>query len=693
MHQQGNLDQAEKVCRAILAKQPKHFDAIHCLGTLRYQQGRYSEALDYFSAALKVKPTDVAALSNFGLVHATLGQLEEALASYDKALAFKPDYAAALSLLNNRGNVLRRLERPEEALASYDRALALKPDYADALNNRGNALCQANRPAEALASYDKALAIRPHNPETLNNRANALSDLNRPAEALASYDRALALKPDNAETLNNRGNVLRRLKRPEEALASYDRALALRPDYADALNNRGNALSELDRPAEALASYDEALALKPDYLDALNNRGDALRRLNRPAEALASYDKALALKPDYIDAYDNKGVVLTELGRFDEASIAFEWAIKFAPKRTRSFFGLTSSKRLALGDTHLRAMEELAREMPALNTEEQIHLHFALAKAFADIGDQERSFHHLLDGNALKRKQTVYDEAATLGDLERMRAAFTGEIMRGKEGSGERSSVPVFVLGMPRSGSTLIEQILASHPKVFAAGEIDDLVKAAAGLCGTARGTLVLPEALSRMSGEQLRQLGASYVGRIKGLAPTAEQIVDKLPGNFLFTGLIHLALPNARIIHTRRDLIDTCVSCFSQLFAKNHPYSYDLAEMGRYYQGYDALMAHWRGVLPKNVMLEVQYEDVVADLEEQSRRIVAHCGLEWDAHCLDFHKTDRSVRTASATQVRQPIYQSSVGRWRAYEAFLGPLLVELEPLIASLPQLHEIRS
>jgi tetratricopeptide (TPR) repeat protein len=649
LHQQGELDQAEKVCKAILAEQPKHFDALHCLGTLRYQQGRNSEALDYFSAALKVKPTDVAALSNFGLVHALLGQLEEALASYDRALAFKPDYAAALSLLNKRGNVLRRLKRPEEALASYDRALALKPNYADALNNRGNALYELNRPAEALASYDKALVIRPDNAETLHNRGNVLSDLNRPAEALASYDRALALKPN----------------------------------YADALNNRGNALSDLNRPVEALASYDKALALQPDYVGALNNRGNALRRLNRQVEALASYDKALALKPDYIDAYDNKGVVLTELGRFNEASIAFEWAIKFAPKRTRSFFRLTSSKRLALGDTHLRAMEELARDMPLLNTEEQIHLHFALAKALADIGDQERSFRHLLDGNALKRKQTAYDEAATLWDLERMRAALTGQIMRREEGSGERSSVPVFVLGMPRSGSTLIEQILASHPKVFAAGEIDDFVKAVVELYGTAGGALPLPEALSRMSGEQLRQLGASYVGRIKGLAPTAERIVDKLPGNFLFTGLIHLALPNARIIHTRRDVIDTCLSCFSQLFAKNHPYSYDLAELGRYYQGYDALMAHWRGVLPENVMLEVQYEEVVADLEGQARRIVAHCGLEWDARCLDFHKTERSVRTASATQVRQPIYQSSVGRWRAYEAFLGPLLAELEPLIA----------
>jgi hypothetical protein len=257
--------------------------------------------------------------------------------------------------------------------------------------------------------------------------------------------------------------------------------------------------------------------------------------------------------------------------------------------------------------------------------------------------------------------------------------------MRSNEGVGEQSSVPVFILGMPRSGSTLVEQILASHPKVFGAGEIDDFGKAILGLSGAARRAITSPEVVSLMSGEQLRQLGASYVGRIKAAAPAAQRITDKMLENFRFTGLIHLALPNARIIHTRRDPIDTCLSCFSKRFAENLPYTYDLGELGRYYRAYEALMAHWRSVLPQNVMLEVRYEEVVADLEGQARRILAHCGLEWDPHCLDFHKTERPVRTASVAQVRQPIYKSSVGRWRAFESFLGPLLAELEPSIASI--------
>jgi hypothetical protein len=275
----------------------------------------------------------------------------------------------------------------------------------------------------------------------------------------------------------------------------------------------------------------------------------------------------------------------------------------------------------------------------------------------------------------------VYDEAAVLDALERTRKAFTAELMRANRGAGDPSSLPVFIFGMPRSGTTLVEQILASHPQVFGAGEIADFTQAIAGLGGVAAQAQYSPEALSRLPDEDLRRLGASYVERIRRLAPAAARIANKTPGNFHFAGLIHLALPNARLIHTRRDPVDTCLSCFQQMFPETLSYTFDLAELGRYYRAYEAVMAHWRAALPSGAMLEVQYEEVVADLEGQARRIVAHCGLEWDPRCLSFHETERPVRTASVMQVRQPIYTSSVGRWRAYEAFLGPLLAELGPL------------
>jgi Tfp pilus assembly protein PilF len=493
------------------------------------------------------------------------------------------------------------------------------------------------------------------------------------------YDRALAVKPDHADALNNRGNVLRELERPAEALASYDRALAFKPDYADALNNRGIALVDLKRLAEALASYDRALALEPDYAEAFNNRGNALIELKRPTDALADYDRAIALKPGYVEAHDNKGITLSELGRFDSAIAAIETAIELAPGRARSYYNLALIKRMTRGDRHLQAMEELARDMSALAPDQRIDLGFALGKAFADLGDHELSFRYLLEANAVKRHQTRYDEAATLQVLERTRAAFTADFLHDRKGEGEPSSVPVFIIGMPRSGSTLVEQILASHPAVFGAGEIDDLDQAIVGFGEATRQMLHSPEEVSSLSAEQVRQLGARYVDAIRGSAPAAARIVNKTPENFRFAGLIRLLLPNARIIHTRRDPVDTCLSCFSRLFVGNNlPYVYDLGELGRYYQAYETLMTHWRRVLPQGFMLEVQYEEIVADLEGQARRILAHCGLEWDPRCLDFHRTERTVRTASVTQVRQPIFRTSIGRPRPHAGLLAPLFEAL---------------
>ena len=327
---------------------------------------------------------------------------------------------------------------------------------------------------------------------------------------------------------------------------------------------------------------------------------------------------------------------------------------------------------MAPGDPHVAAMENLARNMSVLSAEDQTLLLFALAKAAADAGDHARSFRRLVEGNALRRRTIAYDEAASLGELERIASTFTGELMARCGGLGDPSAVPVFIVGMPRSGTTLVEQILASHPGVFAAGEIDAFGQcvAAQGLAGDA-----FPEGVERLPGQAFRQIGARYMDGVGAIAPGAQRIVNKRTDNFRFAGLIHLALPHARIIHTQREPIDTCLSCFSKLFGEELPYTFELGELGRYHLGYERLMAHWRTLLPTEVMLEARYEELVADPEGQSRRILAHCGLDWDARCLDFHRTERRVRTASAAQVRRPIYGGSVGRWRAYEPFLGPLV------------------
>jgi hypothetical protein len=312
-----------------------------------------------------------------------------------------------------------------------------------------------------------------------------------------------------------------------------------------------------------------------------------------------------------------------------------------------------------------------------LSPREQCWVHFALAKSYDDIGEQDRGFAHLLEGNAAKRRQIEYHEARELGAMDRIREVFTAGLMDAWIGPGDPSDLPVFIVGMPRSGTTLVEQVLASHHAVFGAGERPDLALTVERL--TERmGSLPFPEAVWTLSGAELHQIGTAYVAALRMLAPDARRITDKMPANFRFAGLIPLILPRARIIHVVREPVDTCLSCFSKVFEGEQRFSYDLGELGRFHRAYQRLMAHWRTVLPANVLLEVNYEDMVGDLETAARRIVAHCGLPWDEACLEFHKTSRAVHTASVTQVRQPIYRGSVGRWRPDAALLRPLLEAL---------------
>jgi tetratricopeptide (TPR) repeat protein len=571
-----------------------------------------------------------------------------------------------------------------EATKLYRELIEANPDNFYALHFLGLIEAHSGNMELAKRLMARSLSIQPPNIQFMENYATALYQTADYIGAIKLCRKGLKLNGASISLLYVNAVSLWKLGKLQDSLMQVDKLLLIQPNHVAAHNERGSVLAEMKNYQLAITSVEKAININPNYADAYLNKGHLCAILQNYDDSLLAYDRAVALQPNNADAYGGKAKVLLALGRLAEASIVIEKAIDLAPRGARFYRTLTEIKRLSPGDPHLHAMEELAREMPSLSADEQIDLGFALAKAFADNKNHEQSFRRLVEGNALKRKQLAYDEAAALGVLERTRRAFTADLMRGDRGRGDPSFVPVFILGMPRSGTTLVEQILASHPSVFGAGEITDFRDAIAELGGAAGGALHSPEAASRLPDEQLRRLGANYLGRIRNAAPAAARITNKTTENFRWIGLIHLALPNARIIHMRRDPIDTCLSCFSLLFDDSLPYTFDLRELGRYYRAYEATMAHWRDALPANVMLEVQYEEVVADLEGQARRVVAHCGLEWDSRCLDFHQTVRPVRTASVAQVRQPIYKSSVGRWRAYEAFLGPLLAELGVSTAS---------
>lgn len=675
LHQAGMLAPAELLCRRAVAEQPRHFASRHLLGLICAQLGHHEDAIVQLNLALAIDPKAHFAHYNRGIVLQALKQLPEALASYDAAIALRADYAEAFC---NRGNTLAALKRLDEAVASFDRAIALKPRYAQALASRGAALEQLNRLNEARASLERAIALEPRFAEAHYNLANVMHRQGEQQQAVAQYERALAIMPDLAEAHSNLGAILFDAGELEQAVARYQHALAIAPDFAAAHFNLANAFRAQGRLDDAMAHYERALAIAPDFAAAHCNLGVALKQQGKPASAVACFETALLVKPDYAEAYGNLAVALLDLGQMPQAKRAIARAIELEPKAAGYYYTLSQIGPLAPGDAALDAMEGLTRERLALTAEARVKLHFALGKAYADIGRAETSFDHLLAGNALKRREVPYDERATLAMFRDIRQVFTPERIATLRGVGERSELPIFIVGMPRSGTTLVEQILASHPEVFGAGELELLPRLVAPRGGPAGVEVELAD----LSAAKVRCLGTEYLTALRALAPQATRITDKMPANFALVGFIHLALPQARIIHVRRNPIDTCLSCFSTLFTLQHAYTYDLAELGRYYRAYQGLMEHWHKALPDGAILDIQYEDVVTDLRAQARRMLEHCGLQWDDVCLTFYETKRAVCTASAAQVRRPLYDTSVGRWRAYRSSLQPLLeaLDIEP-------------
>lgn len=568
--------------------------------------------------------------------------------------------------------------RHAEAIDLLRRAIAIDARQPTLHANLGNALQGLGRYQDAAASYRQALALDGSMAEAHNNLGNALRALERPAEAESCYRRALAIAPTYVNAHLNLGKVLFAAARFDDARACFESVVATHPDHGEALTHLGNALQRLGRDAEAATRYEQALALGFRDPETLNGLGNALHGLMRGDAAAARYREAITLNPDFAEAHSNLGNLALELGQSDEAEWAFARAVALAPRQARYHRYLVETRRMRADDPELAELRRLEREIDSLPPEDQVELHFALGKVHGDLGDHERAFDHFRAGNALRRRRIGYDEADTLALLERIRAAFTGDVMRARAGLGHPDARPIFVVGMMRSGTSLAEQILASHPQVFGAGELDFFERALAHGLGPDP-MVPFPEAFATLDADALRTIGSDYLARVTTLAGTAPRFTDKMPANFRYVGAIHLALPHARIVHMRRDPVDTCLSCFSKLFAQEHGYTHDLGELGRYYRAYARLMDHWRAVLPDGVMFELDYERLVADFEPEVRRLLDHCGLPWDPACLAFDRTARPVRTASATQVRQPIYGSAVGRGRVHDpAVLRPLLEAL---------------
>lgn len=504
-------------------------------------------------------------------------------------------------------------------------------------------------------------------------------------EAEQCYLAILARQPENPIVYYNLAGVQLEANRLADAEQSYLRAIALRPEMANAHFNRGGILLRQQRQEEAYASFQRTLALCPEQADLLVQLGNAFRSLGYAKEAEQSYRQAISLQPGSAEAYDGLAVTLLAQGRRQEGEQACLSAIDCDPGHAPSYHNLAAIRSFTAEDPLVAKMEQLlSQKGGSLSANDFMLLHYSLGKAYGDLGQFAKSIEHFNAGSRLKRQSINYSGFDSERKFRLMANTFNAEKFSQENQAFPESKMAIFIVGMPRSGTTLVEQILSSHSMIKGAGEIEDFETAIREVAtkrvaaGNASGSV------ADFSQADYRAIGERYLALLKGHARgednNALKITNKLPSNFFFTGLIHLALPEARIIHCRRNPLDTCLSCYTLLFARGQEFSYSMEELGIYYRLYEELMAHWRRVLPPERILEVTYEDLVTDTERNARRMIEYCGLEWEPGCLRFFENRRPVFTASHGQVRKPIYRDSIERWRRYGEALRPLFNALAP-------------
>jgi tetratricopeptide (TPR) repeat protein len=720
LHRGGRLDEAATIYQQLLTGNPNHADALHLLGVLSQQRGQPRQAIQLIGRAIARKPGVACFHANLAEAHRALGQVDRAVSAAQTALKLQPEHAEAannlgLALLdqgnteqaihwfrealrlrpneamihNNLGNALRLARQSSEALAHFRRAVELNPKLAQVHGNLGQLLLERDRRRQALAHCRTAVRLAPRMAEAHSNLGNVLRELGHPDEAGACYREALRLNPNLALVYNNLGQLCQQEGNPQEAITWYEQGLEREPNSVRIHTNLASALEDQDRFAEAADRFRHALQLEPHYAEAHNGLGHVLHEQGLYQEAISHYQEVVRLHPQHAAVHCNLGTISEELGKQDEARAYFREAVRLDPDHAGAYAQLATLLRDKLPDDDLAAMRRLLAR-PGLGMGRRSALLFGLAQYLDAKGDYQQAAQQLEEANALcqllwEKRGTQYDPSIHTRFVDGLLATCTADFFGRLRGFGLETERPIFIVGLPRSGTTLTEQILASHSHVFGAGELcyaGDSFHALPRIMG-AEGTAhpAAPLAcLGELNRETVRRTAQWHLERLGQLNGQALRIADKMPENYVHLGLLATLFPRARFIHCRRDLRDIAVSCWITHFRQVR-WSASQDNIACHFTQYCRLMDHWRSVLPVP-LLEIDYEDTVADLEGVARRLIAWCGLEWEPACLAFHKSSRPIRTASVTQVRQPIYNRSVARWQNYEASLGPLFARLKKLM-----------
>jgi tetratricopeptide (TPR) repeat protein len=712
LHRAGQWAGAARLYQSILADTPDDPEVLNLLGVLHYQQGQHARAVELIGravalrpgvanfhanlaaayralgqleqaadccrTALRLQPNSPDALNNLGLALHGLGRREEAVEHFRASLRLRPD---APLVHGNLGLVLHELRRIDEALVHWGRAVELAPGLVSARSHLGRLLRERGRPAEALPHFQEALRLQPNAAELHCDLGDSLRDLERPVEAQAAYREAVRLAPSFARAHANLGLLLQQEGQLREAVPCLQRAADLEPQNIHFWVALGQMQGELEEAETAISCWQCALVLDPNRADAHLGLGEALQQQGRLTEAEECFRIALRLKPDLVEAQIALGNLHDEKGDLAEAEAAYRAALRMEPKHPLPLCRLVRLLGGRLPDADCAALEERLAD-PQMTPETRTMLLFGLVQVLDARGEYGRAAEAARQANAAtlknKHRRRDYDPIRHERFVDWVLRFFDRDFFARVAAGGLPTRRPVFVFGLPRSGTTLVEQVLASHPHVHGAGELTlsrqtfDAIPA-----GVRRTDLPWEDVVSHLDAAAIRRLAEWHLEKLAALdGGRAERIVDKMPANYQLIGLLAALFPQATFIHCRRDLRDIAVSCWLTDFG-NVQWANDVEGIAARFRQYLRLMRHWRKVLPVPVH-EAAYEETVADLEGTARRLIAACGLDWHPACLEFHRTRRVVRTASLVQVRQPVYTKSVARWKHYEGLLDDLFAAL---------------
>jgi tetratricopeptide (TPR) repeat protein len=667
--QQGRFDEAERLLRGALSSAPRDHAALHMLGTIRRQKGDGAGAIELFRRSIAIIGGVAGYHADLGMAYLESRMLSAAEDCYRRVLALEPGSPAGLLGL---GTALLGQKSYAAAATALEAALATRPDHAETHLSLGTAMIGAGRVDDGIGHCRRAIELNPGSAGGHLRLGMALASRTDFPTAYDHFVRAVELDPNLAEAHYQLGVALHALKFPDAAVTALKRALALRPKMVKALDRLGGVLSDLQRHEEAISYYQRAIALDPRSPALHRAIAQALHLQSRFEEARAAFGRVVELAPEDAEAYVGIGLTYEPEGRFEEAVTWHKKAIALDSNNAAAHHALTMMHWFE--DTEARVREfELLLQTDALDDDRRAVLNFALGRLYDDAGDYGAAFRCLKVANDIRKAQHHHSPEDYSASFDRIITTFSRDLFQQKAGMGSQSERPVFVFGMMRSGTSLVEQILASHPDVHGHGEFDGIRALEYAMAERLGRREPYPDCVPALDAATARDLAEAHLTRLKQGGAAAMRSVDKHVFNYARLGLIALLFPRARLIHCMRDPLDTCLSGYFQDFGPRNVFCYDLEHFGCCYRDYQRLMAHWRAVLPITI-LDVPYEELIGDQVTWSRKLVDFIGLPWDERCLAFHETERPVFTASLWQVRQPIYSSSIARWRHYAMYLGPL-------------------